>query len=100
MKDEDPQHFIDLHESEWTKPDKPEPFWGYSAQPMLIMALMAFPIFYIVQWCVMSSVAAFGLWPGIAIGMAAASPVLFIAPRVATTLADLLDYLHQLLRRR
>lgn len=46
MKDDDPKppKYIDLDESEWTSADKPEPFFGPAAWPVLIMFLAGFPI--------------------------------------------------------
>lgn len=36
--------YIDLDPSEWASADKPEPFFGPAAWPVLIMFLAGFPI--------------------------------------------------------
>lgn len=44
MNEDDKPPFIDLHESEWTREGKKEPFFGENGAQFLIMFLAGFPI--------------------------------------------------------
>jgi hypothetical protein len=61
MDDEHEPKQIDLHETQWDREGKKQPFWGENGHMFAFYLIVGIPLGLLVQWVGQAAFAAFGL---------------------------------------